>query len=142
MTSKYSDLSIIKEFEGLRLKAYYDSVGVLTIGYGHTEGVHLGQVITEEEADEFLRHDVEWADAAIKSLVKVPIIYNQYAALVSFVFNVGTGNFKNSTLLKLLNSGNLKEAAEQFLLWDHAGGHVLKGLTNRRQKERALFLKE
>ena len=140
-------LHLIEEFEGLskkladgRITAYLDSVGVPTIGYGHTKNVHLGLVITCQQAEEFLAQDLRVAESGVNHLVKVSLNDNQFAALVSFVFNLGTGAFSRSTLLRDLNAGNYSAAADQFLRWNRAGGRVLSGLTRRRQAERKLFL--
>ncbi len=135
-------LMLIKSFEGLRLRAYQDSVGVWTIGYGTTADVRPGMVITEEEALEFLRRDVDKFEAAVANLVTVPLTADQFSALVSFVYNLGAGSLRQSTLLRLLNQGNLQGAAEEFLRWNKAGGQVLAGLTRRRNAERALFLSQ
>ncbi|CAM9320124.1 unnamed protein product, partial [Phaeothamnion confervicola] len=135
-----SGLAIIRQNEGLRLDAYLDPVGIPTIGYGHTAGVQLGQHITTEQAESYLRDDLAGAEASVQNEVKVPLNDNQYSALVSFVFNIGGPQFQDSTLLKLLNQGDFAGAAEQFAQWTHAGGQELPGLVNRRQAERALFL--
>lgn len=134
-------LDLIKSFEGLRLKAYKDSVGVWTIGYGHTRTATSGMSISEPEAEALLREDLKDAQGGVDRLVKQQLSDNEYAALVSFVFNLGAGNFSRSTLLKKLNAGDRKGAAEQFLVWNKAGGQVLAGLTRRRKAERDLFLK-
>lgn len=134
-------LDLIKKFEGLRLSAYEDAVGVLTIGYGHTDGVWDGQKITEDEAEALLKHDLGHAETAVEAMVTYPLNENQFAALVSFAFNLGTKALRDSTLLRKLNAGFPKAAAEEFLKWDHAGGKLLLGLQLRRQAERALFLK-
>ncbi len=140
-------LHLIEEFEGLarqlpdgRIAAYRDAVGVPTIGYGHTHGVYMGEVVTREQAQEFLKEDLRQAEAAVTQLVKVPLNDNQFAALVSFVFNLGAGALSHSTLLRELNAKNYQGAANQFLLWTHAGGRVLPGLVRRRRAERQLFL--
>lgn len=140
-------LHLIEEFEGLskrladgRIAAYLDSVGVPTIGYGHTRNVHLGLVITRQQAEEFLSQDLRVAESGVEHLVKVTLNDNQFAALVSFAFNLGSGALAHSTLLRDLNAGNYGAAAEQFLRWNRAGGRVLAGLTRRRQAERKLFL--
>jgi len=133
-------LRLIQNSEGLRLTAYQDSVGVWTIGYGHTEGVKPGQSISEPKALAFLRADVGWAEAAVEKLVTVPLTPGQFSALVSFVFNLGAGALEESTLLKLLNQGHYVEAAGEFGKWVFAGGQVLEGLVIRRNKERQLFL--
>lgn len=132
-------LSLIKEFEGFRANAYLCSAGVPTIGYGHTRGVKLGDVCTREEAEEWLREDVEAAERCVNQTVAVPLTENEFSALVSFVFNLGCGNFRKSTLLKLLNESRHDEAAMEFRRWDRAGGQVLAGLTKRRLAEQRLF---
>jgi lysozyme len=136
----------IKEYEGYRPKAYLPTPhDVPTIGWGHTKGVKMGQVITVETAQRYFDEDVAEALAGVEALVKVPLNINQKGALVSFVFNLGIGNFKSSTLLKKLNGGKYTEAADQLLRWNKQkqnGVYVeLAGLTERRASERALFLK-
>jgi len=132
-TTNDAGLKLIESFEGLRLTAYQDSVGIWTIGYGHTKGVKQGQTITQQQAEAFLQQDLAVAEAAVNRLV-LTLSDNQFAALVSFTFNLGAGN-----LTKLLKNG-LAAAADRILLFDHAGGKALPGLTRRRTAERALFL--
>jgi lysozyme len=132
-------LKLIKSFEGLKLTAYQDSVGVWTIGYGHTTGVRKGQTITAEEAEQFLLEDLTEACTKVEELVKVPVLDNAFAALVSFVFNVGWWNFAKSTLLKKLNAFDYSGAAKEFLRWNKTDGKVLAGLTRRRKAESELF---
>lgn len=135
-------LNLIKHFEGCKLKAYKDTGGVLTIGYGHTKRVHPNQVITQEEAEDILLEDLLWAEEAVDNLVRVPLTSNEFSALVSFVFNVGAKAFKNSTMLKLLNENMSKEkVATQFTRWVFDNGKFLKGLATRREAEKDLFLK-
>ena len=140
---KISDggIATIKQFEGLRLDAYLDAVNVLTIGYGHTgPDVKMGQSITEDEALELLRLDVEEFEECVTQNVIVELTQGQFDALVCFAYNVGCGALKSSTLLKLLNAGNYEAAAQQFPKWNKAGGQVLTGLTRRRLAEKSLFL--
>jgi lysozyme len=132
-------LALIESFEGLRLTAYRDSVGVWTIGYGHTANVRPDERITEAEAEAFLRRDAEGAEQAVSQLVAVPLTQGQFDALVDFVFNLGRAALAGSTLLRLLNDGDHAGAAAEFPKWCHAGGAVLPGLVARRAKERALF---
>lgn len=142
-TWKYSPagLHLTESFEGLQLEAYQDSVGVWTIGYGHTgPDVSRGMDITGEQAETLLAADVAWAEAVVNRAVKVPITQGQFDAMVDFVFNMGAANFVRSTLLRMLNAGDHSEAAEQLLRWNKAGGKVLEGLTRRRVAERAMFL--
>jgi lysozyme len=138
----YSDqgLALTEQFEGLRLTAYQDSVGVWTIGYGHTGlDVQPGLTITQEQAGALLLQDVAGAVAAVNRLVTVPLTQNQFDALVDFTFNEGQGNLASSTLLRELNAGNTAGAAAQFLVWVYAGGVKLPGLVTRRQAEADLF---
>ena len=139
-TTSQAGIDLITSFEGCRLTAYQDSVGVWTIGYGHTSGVYHGMTITEEEAIAFLRQDLKTAENAVNSNVTYGINQNQFDALVSFTFNVGTGNFTSSTLLKKLNAGDVNGAANEFDRWIYAGGQVLEGLVRRRAAEKQMFL--
>jgi lysozyme len=134
-------LNLIKSFEGLYLHSYYDSVHVITIGWGHTgKDVHPGQVITQAQAESLLAADLAGSEQAVQHLVKVQLTPNQFAALVSLVFNVGPGCLHGTRLAAAVNGQRWAEAADDFLAWDHAGGRVLTGLTRRRQAERELFL--
>jgi lysozyme len=132
-------LDLIKGFEGLRLRAYQDPVGIWTIGYGSTRDVEPGQVISLDQAEDRLRSDLADAERAVDSLVSVQINDNEFAALVSFVYNVGAGAFARSTMRRLLNRGERRYAASQFARWNKAKGRVLNGLTRRRAAEAALF---
>ena len=134
---------LIKNFEGCKLEAYPDPAThgePITIGVGHTGGVKLGDVITQEQADEYLVSDVSHAANAVNQMVDENMTQGQFDALCSFAFNLGIGNLKNSTLLKKLNSGDIQGAADQFLVWNKAAGKVMAGLTRRREAERTLFL--
>ena len=133
-------LKLVMGFEGLRLTAYQDSVGVWTIGYGSTNGVEPGDVITEAQAEDLLRIDMRSAEKCLDDHVTVALNQNQYDALASFVFNLGCGAFSGSTLLRDLNAGDYQGAADQFGRWVHAGTDILPGLVKRRANERALFL--
>lgn len=131
-------LELIKHFEGCRLKAYQDSGGVLTIGYGHTPAV-MGQELTQEAADTLLEQDAGKASDAVNRLVKTPLTQNEHDALTDFVFNLGAGAFADSTLLRRLNYGDKDGAAEELLRWVRCKGKVLAGLVVRRKAEQALF---
>lgn len=138
----YSDagFALTKKFEGLRLAAYQDQVGVWTIGYGHTGAeVHREMTITEDQADQLLRKDIASAVACVNRAVTSTISQSQFDALVDFAFNLGCGRLMNSTLLRCVNAGEFAQAASQFLLWAHAGGAVVPGLLARRQAEMAMF---
>ena len=140
MNTSQQGVELIKKFEGVRYQAYDDGVGVWTIGVGHTKGVVKGDQIDDRQVDEFLRQDLESAEYAVNSLVKVELRQTQFDALVSLVFNIGSGAFANSTLLKLLNKGRPEMAADQFPRWNMGGGKILLGLVKRRAAERLLFL--
>ena len=134
-------LALTQKFEGLRLTAYKDPVGIWTIGYGHTGvDVHQGLTITQQRAEELLLRDVGSAVATVGRLVKVRLTQNQFDALVDFVYNAGAGNFAGSTLLRKLNASDFAAAAAQFAKWVRGGGEVLPGLVERRAAEKALFL--
>ncbi|HEY9800490.1 MAG TPA: glycoside hydrolase family protein [Leptolyngbyaceae cyanobacterium] len=133
-------IQLIKAFEGVYLEAYQDPIGIWTIGIGHTNGVRPGMKITEAQVEEFLQSDVEKFEIAVNDAVQVSLDPNQFSALVSFSFNLGPRALFQSTLLKLLNQGDIQAAANEFPRWNKAGGQVFLGLTRRRMAERALFL--
>ena len=138
--------AIIKQYEGFRAKPYLCPAGVPTIGYGATyymdgRKVTLGDAaISEADGDKLLDKMLVKYEDAVNRYVQVPINQNQFDALVSFCYNVGQENLRNSTLLKKVNAKDFKGAADQFLRWNRAGGKVLAGLTKRRTDERKLFL--
>jgi GH24 family phage-related lysozyme (muramidase) len=120
--------------------AYLNPAGGPTVGYCHTRGVALGQVITVEQAEAFLREDLTGSEAAVRTLVKGPLTENQFTALVSFTFNLGAAILKRSTLFARLNQGNFAGVLEQFSRFVFARGRCLPGLVRRRAAECALFL--
>lgn len=133
-------LALTEEFESCRLTAYRDVKGVLTIGYGHTgDDVTEGLTWTQNQADTALVCDTQSAVNTVNRLVTLDLSQTAFDALVDFVFNVGSGNFAGSTMLKLINSGNLDGAAEEFAKWDHASGQVVAGLLRRRIAEEQEF---
>lgn len=156
-------LDLIKSFEGIpdgdpttvKLDPYLDPVGIWTIGWGHAiwvgndflrgaenraraRALYPGG-ITIAQAEDLLRADLMDTCRDVQSVVRVPLTDNQFAALVSFTFNLGTGNLRKSTLLRLVNAGDFAGAAGEFQKWNKAGGRVLKGLTLRRKAEADLF---
>ena len=139
MNPSQACIDLVKASEGCRLTAYRDSVGILTIGYGSTGGIKPGQTITQAEAEAMLVDDLDAAAEAVHKLVTVPLTQGQFDALCDFVFNLGEGRLRDSTLLRLLNQGKYGEAAAQFRFWVMAGGKALPGLVTRRAAERALF---
>lgn len=132
-------LQLIREFEGLRLRAYDDGTGVQSIGYGHTHGVSQGDTCTQEQAEAWLREDAAEAESAVRRLVTVPLSQSQIDALTSFVFNLGPNALERSTLLLKLNAGDYSGAAAEFSRWVFAGGKQLPGLVKRRESEAELF---
>lgn len=140
MKTSKAGIDLIKQFEGCRLEAYLCPALVWTIGYGHTNGVKKGDKITELQAETFLTIDLQKFEKAINELVTVPINQNMFDSLASFVFNIGIGAFKGSTLLKLLNKKEYGLAACQFERWNKAGGKILSGLMKRRAAEKKLFI--
>ena len=139
---KISDdgIEFIRQQEGVRHSAYLDSVGIPTIGVGHTgQEVKIGLSWTDDQIDMALRSDLSTAEDCIAAHVEPDLTQSQYDALVSFIFNVGCHAFKTSTLLTLINAGNMEAAAQQFGRWNKAGGRVIEGLAKRREAERELF---
>ena len=132
-------IALIKRFEGCELKAYQDSVGVWTIGYGHTKEVKEGDEINQEHAEFMLTEEMPEYEGYINNMVKVPLEQNQFDALCSWVYNLGPTNLKNSTLLTVLNQERYKEVPQEIKRWNKAGGVVLNGLIIRRQAEALLF---
>jgi lysozyme len=140
-------LDLICSFEGYhkalpdgRCIAYRCPAGVLTLGWGCTEGVREGMIWTREEAQVALRRELAKFEAGVIRLTTVPLNQNQFDALVSFTYNVGLGAFEGSTLRRKLNAGDYRSAASAFKLWNKGGGRVLPGLVNRRAREATLFL--
>ncbi|WP_421917394.1 lysozyme [Mesorhizobium sp.] len=150
MQTSPSGRAAIARREGNKLVAYLDSVGVWTIGVGHTSAagppeVKQGLTITAAQSDQILSRDLASVEASVTSMVVVPLNQNEFDALVSLVFNIGAGAFRRSSVLKNLNAGNRPGAADAMLAWNKgtfAGKKVvLKGLASRRRDERAQFLK-
>ena len=138
-------LAKLKQWEGLKTKAYKDSGGVWTIGYGHTATAgepkpRAGMVITAAEAERILLKDLTQYEAAVESLVKVELNDNQFAALVSFVYNIPLASFKKSTLLKKLNAGNYDAVPTELMKWVNVNHKKNQGLVNRRQAEGYLWM--
>ena len=138
-------LELIKEFEGFSANAYLCPAKIPTIGYGNTfyedgRKVKLGEQISKTDVLELLEKIVnkDFADK-IFSAIKVPVAQNQFDAMVSLAYNIGTGSFLKSTLLKKVNAGDFIGASEEFLKWNKSGGKELLGLTRRRKREQDLF---
>jgi len=139
-----SGLEIIKKFEGLRLTAYKCPAGIATIGWGHVQTVTEqdvinGKTITKEEAEELLKQDIKWAEEAVFKNVKVPTTDNQFSALVSWTFNLGETNLRQSTMLQRINANFLEVVPFEMNRWNKANGKIMEGLKRRRQAEGDLF---
>jgi lysozyme len=133
-------IALIKSFESCRLEAYKDVVGIWTIGYGATgPDITQGLVWTQDECDNRLKKDLCKTSEGVTALLKTAVNQNQFDALCSFAYNLGLGALSGSTLLRCINKHNSAAAPSQFLLWNHAGGKVVDGLTRRRQAEADLF---
>ncbi|MDD0801234.1 MULTISPECIES: lysozyme [Acinetobacter] len=138
-------VDLICSLEGKRLTAYDDGVGVWTIGFGTTvypNGIKVkkGDTCTEAQAKAYMAHDLKKFEATVNKAVTVQLNQNQFDALVSLAYNIGTNAFRESTLVKKLNANDIHGAADQFDVWVNAGGKRMQGLVNRRAKEKALFL--
>ena len=139
MKTSQEGISLIKKFEGCELEAYRCSADVLTIGYGHTQGVNEGDRCTQDEAEELLVKDLEEFEFYVNDIVEQELNQNQFDALVAWTFNLGPTNLRSSTLLKRLNEGDFEDAPRQIRRWNKAAGEVLDGLVRRREAEALLF---
>jgi len=141
MQISQAGIDSLKQFEGYSADKYQDVAGLWTIGYGHLikPGENF-ETINEATAEKLLRQDIGIAERAVNELVTVDLTQGQYDALVSFVYNVGAGAFKKSTLLRKLNIGDYVGALNELPRWNKAGGKIQQGLANRRVHEQQLFL--
>jgi lysozyme len=142
MRTSASGRTLIEAFEGLFLHSYRDSVGVWTIGYGHTTAaggspVGPGMTITHEQADEILADDLARVEKNVEACISVPLTQYEFDALVSFDFN--TGSLRKGSIDDKINAGQKQAAMNTLLLYNHAGGNVLAGLTRRRHAEKLMF---
>ncbi len=146
MNVNQATLDLIKQYEGCKLTAYQDIVGIWTIGYGTTTAANLGIIpckgltITQERAEELLKQGVDKFAAQVDAMITAKINQNERGACVCLAYNIGPGAFSKSTVLRELNAGNKDKAAAAFKMWNKAGGKVVKGLANRREAEIKLFL--
>lgn len=154
MEMSENGLELLKQWEGFKLQEYKDSAGLPTIGVGHliTKSEQAsGEIVingipvqyknglTDQQVLDLLSQDVKPAEDAVNKGVTVALDQNQFDALVSFTFNVGTGAFNGSTLLKVLNQGQYDQVPDQLRRWNKAGGKVVQGLVNRRENEIKLW---
>lgn len=140
MTLNQAGIDLIKDYEKCKLDAYPDLNGIPTIGWGTTgPEIHLGMAWTQEQCDKVLKADLDSLQYRLNRLFTRLITDNQFAACCCLAYNIGVGNFKSSSLLKLLNMNQVEMAADEFLKWDHSRGKVVPGLLNRRLDEQKLF---
>ena len=139
MKTSAEGIALIKKFEGCELESYLCPADVWTIGYGTTKNVIEGMRITENQAEELLKKDLETFEEEIEHLVEVPLSQCQFDSLVAWTYNLGATNLKNSTLLKVLNRAEHDEVPIQIKRWNKANGEVLKGLVRRREAEALLY---
>ena len=132
-------LELIKKFEGCETTAYQDSVGVWTIGFGHTKGVEEGQTCSIEDAESMLAEEMDEYESYINNMVKVELQQHEFDALVAWVYNLGPTNLGESTMLKVLNGGQFDRVPDEMNRWTRAGGEILEGLVRRRQAESLMF---
>ena len=144
MRMSAAGLATVKEFEGLRLKAYKCPAAVWTIGYGHTSAAGVPEVtpkleVTKEECEAILKRDMKQYEDGVNKLVKVGLTQGQFDALVDFAYNAGVGALQKSTLLKRVNAGKFDEVPAEFMKWTKGGGKELPGLVRRRRAEVELW---
>ena len=140
MTISQKGIDLIKTFEGCKLFAYRDSVGIPTIGYGHIKDVKMGMSITQKQAEEFLKGDIKPVERLLNGM-GINYTQNQFDALTSWIFNLGEGNFKKSTMYKnIVARKSDVEITDQMVKWVNAGGRPLLGLKKRRVAEANMFL--
>jgi len=144
MRMSAAGLAVVKEFEGLRLKAYKCPAAVWTVGYGHTSAagnpiVTPDLVISNDEAEQILERDMVQYEDGVRKFVKVELTQNQFDALVDFAYNAGVGALQKSTLLKKVNAGKFDEVPAEFMKWTKGGGKELPGLVRRRRAEVKLW---
>jgi lysozyme len=146
MKTNEAGLAIIKHFEGFSPAPYLDPIGIPTIGYGSIWGLDLARVtmthpdISEGDGEILLARMLQHTERAVRRLIRVPLSEGQFSALVSFTYNLGSGNLQASTLRQKANRGDLIGAADEFPKWRLAGGRILRGLVRRRAEERELWL--
>jgi GH24 family phage-related lysozyme (muramidase) len=146
MSVNKATLDLIKQFEGCKLTAYQDIVGVWTIGYGTTAMADVGIVpakgmtITQDRAEDLLRMGVDKFASTVDAMITTKVNQNERGACVCLAYNIGPNAFSKSTVLRELNVGHKDKAAAAFRMWNKAGGEVIKGLVNRREAEIKLFL--
>lgn len=134
-------IALVGSFEGLRLAAYRDPVGIPTACFGETKGIRMGMKFTRGECDAMLKESLISHEKGMMACTRVPLSDERHVALVSFTYNIGVGAYCKSTLVRKLNAGDTRGACNELLKWNKAKGITLPGLTRRRNEERALCMK-
>ena len=141
-------VNLIKKYEGCSLGTYLDPIGICTIGFGSTYGLVGNRLdsshrdITDDEAEYLLKRELRSTENAVARMVKAPLTSNQFSALCCLVYNIGSGNFRRSTIRMKLNRQDFNGASKEFSKWRRAGGRILRGLVRRRAEEEKLFIKK
>ena len=132
-------ISLIKKFEGCELRAYLDAVDVPTIAYGRTKDVKIGDICTQQQAEDWLEEELVEYAGYVNEAVKVELTQPQFDSLVSWTYNLGPSNLNRSSMLRVLNTSDYDNVPEQIMRWNKAGGRVLAGLVRRREAEAEMF---
>ena len=132
-------ISLIKKFEGCKLEAYLDAVDVPTIAYGRTKDVKIGDICTQQQAEDWLEEELVEYEGYVNEAVKVELTQPQFDSLVSWTYNLGPSNLNRSSMLRVLNTSDYDNVPEQIMRWNKAGGRVLPGLVRRREAEAEMF---
>jgi len=131
--------TLIKKFEGCKLEAYLDAVDVPTIAYGRTKDVKIGDICTQQQAEDWLEEELVEYEGYVNEAVKVELTQPQFDSLVSWTYNLGPSNLNRSSMLRVLNTSDYDNVPEQIMRWNKAGGRVLPGLVRRREAEAEMF---
>ena len=132
-------IALIKKFEGCKLEAYLDAVDVPTIAYGRTKDVKIGDICTQQQAEDWLEEELVEYEGYVNEAVKVELTQPQFDSLVSWTYNLGPSNLNRSSMLRVLNTSDYDNVPEQIMRWNKAGGRVLAGLVRRREAEAEMF---
>ena len=131
--------TLIKKFEGCKLRTYLDAVDVPTIAYGRTKDVKIGDICTQQQAEDWLEEELVEYEGYVNEAVKVELTQPQFDSLVSWTYNLGPSNLNRSSMLRVLNTSDYDNVPEQIMRWNKAGGRVLPGLVRRREAEAEMF---
>lgn len=132
-------ISLIKKFEGCKLRTYLDAVDVPTIAYGRTKDVKIGDICTQQQAEDWLEEELVEYEGYVEKAVTVPLEQHHFDSLVSWTYNLGPSNLTRSSMLRVLNASDYDNVPEQIMRWNKAGGRVLAGLVRRREAEAEMF---